>query len=169
MPNLVYNTTAANEHVSKAKRSIRTLKEQTRGIVCTLPLQYIPQRLKIEFVNLVVLWLNAVPVKTGISGVYSPCELLVRCRLDYKKHCHVLPGTYCEVHDESIPSNTMTPCTHWGIACGPAGNLQGSVKFYCLKMGCILKRWSLTPLPMLDSMIKQVNQIGLCEKQGQEF
>jgi hypothetical protein len=43
MPNLVCNTAAAKEHVSKAKHSIRTLKEQTRGIVCMLPFQDIPQ------------------------------------------------------------------------------------------------------------------------------
>jgi hypothetical protein len=78
---------AAKEHVSKAKRSIHTLKEQTRGIVCMLPFQYIPRQLKIEFVYFMVLWLNTFPVKTRILGVYSPRELLVRWCLDYKKHC----------------------------------------------------------------------------------
>ncbi len=82
MPNLVCNTTAAKDHVSKAKHSIHTLKERMRGIVCMLPFQYILQQFKIEFVYFVVMWLNAFPVKTGISGVYSPCELLVR-HLDY--------------------------------------------------------------------------------------
>jgi hypothetical protein len=43
MPNLVCNTAASKEHFSKAKRSIRTLKEQPRGIVSTLPFQYIPR------------------------------------------------------------------------------------------------------------------------------
>ncbi len=169
MLNLLCNTTAAKEHVSKAEHSIHMLKERTRGIVCTLPFQYIPGCLKIEFVYFVVLWLNAFPVKTGISGVYSPRELLVGWRLDNKKHYCVLLGTYCKVHDEHIPSNTMTPRMHWGIAGGPTGNFQGSVKFYCLRTGCILKRWSFTLLPMPDSMIKRVNQIGLREKQEQEF
>jgi hypothetical protein len=112
LPSLVCNTTAAKEHVSKAERSIRTIKEQNRGIICTLPFEYIPRQLKIEFIYFVVLWLNAFLVKTGISAVYSPQELLVRWRLDYKKHCQVLPGTYCKAHDEPIPSNTMTPCMH---------------------------------------------------------
>jgi hypothetical protein len=43
MPNVVCNTTATKEHVSEAKHSICTLKERTRGIVCTLPFQYIPR------------------------------------------------------------------------------------------------------------------------------
>ena len=86
-----------------------------------------------------VFWLNAFPVKTGISGVYSPQELLVRWHLDYNKHCRVLPGTYCEVHDEPVPSNTMTSRTHAVTAMRPTGNLHGSVKFYCLTTGRILK------------------------------
>jgi hypothetical protein len=154
MPNLVCNTTAAKKHVSEAEHLICMLNERTRGIVCTLLFQYIPQRLKVEFVYFVVLWLNAFPVKTGVSELYSPHELLVWWRPDYKKHCRVLPGRYCKVHNEPIPSNTMTPRTHWGIVCGPTKNLQGSVKFYCVRTGCILKRRSFTPLPMPDSMIK---------------
>jgi hypothetical protein len=39
---LVCNTTAEKEHVSKAKRSIQTIKEHTRGMICTLPFTYIP-------------------------------------------------------------------------------------------------------------------------------
>jgi hypothetical protein len=77
-----------------------------------------------------------IPVKNGILAAFSPQELLVRWRMDYSKHCRVLPGTYCEVHDKPSPLNTMTPRMH---TMGPTGNLQGTVKFFCLTMGCILK------------------------------
>jgi hypothetical protein len=63
----------------------------------------------------------------------------------------------------------MTMCTHKCIACGPTGNLQGSVKIYCLKTDCILKRRSFTPLPMPDWIIKRIDHIRLREKQGREF
>jgi hypothetical protein len=139
MPCVECNTTAAKENVSEAERTIRTIKEQTRGLLGTLPFQHLPRRMKIEFIYFMVLWLNAFPVKNGISSMFSPRELLVRWRLDYTKHCRVLPGTYCEVHDEPLPSNTMTPWTHEAIAMGPTGNLQGSVKFFCLATGHILK------------------------------
>jgi hypothetical protein len=52
---------------------------------------------------------------------------------------------------------------------GPTGNLQGTVKFFCLTTGCILKQRSFTPYPMLDRVIKRVNAIGLREKQGHTF
>ncbi len=127
LPTVECNTTAAKEHVSKVEHSIRTVKERTRGLIGTLPFDNIPQQMKIGFVYFIVLWLNAFPVKTGVSLIYSPWELLVRWHLDYKKHCRVLPGTYCKVHDEPLPSNMMVPRTHEGIALGPTGNLQGNV------------------------------------------
>jgi hypothetical protein len=90
---VVCNTSAAKEHMSEAKRSIGTIKEQARGIIGTLPFDYIPRQLKIEFIYFVILWLNVFPVKTGLSTICLPRELLVRWKLDYKKHCRVLPGT----------------------------------------------------------------------------
>jgi hypothetical protein len=125
--------------------------------------------MKIEFVYFIVLWLNAFPVKSGISVVYLPGELIVRWRLDYKMHCRMLPGTYCEVHDEPTPTNTMAWQTNECIALGPMGNLQGSIKFYCLTTGRVLKRRSFTPMPMPDWVIKQVDAIGEREGQGRTF
>ena len=72
MLQVVCNMTAAKEHVSKAERNIRTIKEHTRGIIGTLPFKYIPRRLKMEIKYFVMLWLNAFPVKTGVSSVHSP-------------------------------------------------------------------------------------------------
>jgi hypothetical protein len=169
VPQLECNTTAAKEHVSKAERGIQTIKECTRGVIATLPFKNIPRRMKIKFVYFVVLWLNAFPVRSGVSMVHLPRELLVQWKLDYKRHCRVVPGTYCKVHDEPLPSNTMVARTHEGIAVGPMGNLQGSVKFFCLKTNRILKRRSFTPLPMPDRVIKHVNYIGKREKQGCAF
>ena len=123
LPNLECNTTTAKEHVSEAEQTIRTIKERTRGLLATLPFSHMPRRMNIKFVYFIVLWLNAFPVKSGISSTFSPRELLVRWRLDYKKHCRVLPGTYCEVHDEPVPTNMMTTRTHKCIALGPTGNL----------------------------------------------
>ena len=124
LPTLECNTTAAKEHVSKAERTIRTMKERTRGLIAMLPFSHIPRRMKIEFVYFVVLWLNAFPVRSGVSTTYSPRELVMRRKLDYKKHCQVLPGSYCKVHNEPVPTNTMVARTHACIALGPMGNLQ---------------------------------------------
>jgi hypothetical protein len=169
MPTIEFNTTAAKEHVSKAERTIRTLKEWVRDLLAVQPFEHIPKRVKIEFAYFIVLWLNAFPVRTGILLKYLPQELLVRWRFDYKKHCRVLPGTYCEAHNEPVPLNSMEPQTHEMITLGPTGNLQGSVKFYWLNTGWVLKCRSFTPMPMPDCIIKRVNAIGQREGQGHEF
>jgi hypothetical protein len=169
MPSIECNTTAAKEHVSEAERTIRMLKERVRGLLNTLPFENLPRRMKIEFIYFMVLWMNAFPVKSGVSDKISPCELLLRWRLNYKKHCRVEPGTYCEVHDEPTPTNTMAPRTHAAIALGPTGNLQGSVKFYCITTGRKMKRRSFTPMPMPDHVIQRVNAIGKQERQGRTF
>jgi hypothetical protein len=167
MPTVECNTTAAKEHVSEAERMIRTVKEKIRGLLATLPFSHVPKRMKIDFIYFVILWLNAFSVKSGISQTISPRELLMHWRLDYKKHCRVQQGTYCEVHDEPVPTNTVAWRFHEAIALGPTGNLQGSVKFYCINNGRVLKCRSFTPMPMPDRVIKQVNKIGEREREGQ--
>ncbi len=139
--------------MSKAKRTIQMIKEQVQGIIATMPFADIPRRVKIKFIYFVILWHNTFLVKTWILSCFLPRELLVGWKLDYKKHCRVLPGSYCKVHDKPSLSNTMVPCTHKAIALGPTGNLQGSVKFYCLKTRRVLKCWEFTPLPMPNYII----------------
>ena len=169
LPSVECNPTAAKEHVSEAERTIRTLKERTRGLLATLPFENMPRRMKIKFVYFMVLWMNAFPVKSGVSDKILPRELLLRWRLNYKKHCRVEPGTYCEVHNEPTLTNTMSPRMHEAIVLGPTGNLQGSVKFYCIHMERVLKRRSFTPMPMPDHVIRRVNAIGKREGQGRAF
>jgi hypothetical protein len=58
---------------------------------------------------------------------------------------------------------------HKGIVLGPMGNLQGSVKIYCINTGRVLKCRSFTPMPMPDHVIKHINAIGKKEGQGHAF
>jgi hypothetical protein len=155
--------------MSEAEQGIRMIKERVRGLIMMLPFEHILGRMKIEFIYFCILWLNVFPVHSGISAMHSPRELMVRWKLDYKRHCQVVPGTYCEVHNEPMPSNTMAPRTHAAIELGPTGNMQGSVKFYCMNTGRVLKRRSFTPMAMPDRVITCINSIGLCKKQGREF
>ena len=166
MPSIECNTTAAKEHVSEAEQTIRMVKERIHGLLVTLPFSHIPKSIKIEFFYFVILWLNAFPVKSRISQTISPQELLMSWHFDYKNHCRVQPGTYCEVHDKPVPTNTMAWRAHKAIALGPTGNLQGSVRFYCINTGRVLKCCSFTPMPMPNRVIKRVNKTGEREGQG---
>ena len=107
-----------------------------------------------------VLWLNAFPANSGVSETLSPREIVHRHKLDFAKHCKSPFGTYCEIHDELVPTNTMTTRSTLAIVLGPTGNLQGTYKFLCLATRKKVKRRAFAPYPMPDSVIKKVEAYG---------
>ena len=105
-------------------------------------------------------------VKSAVYETFSSREILLRLRMDAKKHCRVLPGSYYDVHKEPNPSNTTVGRTHKGIALGPTRNIQGSLKFYCLNTGRVLKQRDFTKIPIPTAVISKVDKIGKKENQG---
>ncbi len=67
LPNVAINTTAAREHVGEIERKIRVIKERARGTINTLPYLQLPRLMIIELMHLCVMWMNAFPMKSGIS------------------------------------------------------------------------------------------------------
>jgi len=128
LPNVIINTTAAQEHYGEIERKIRMIKERARGMVNTLPYPQLPRLMTIELMHFCVMWMNAFPVKSGVSEKWSPGELISRHKLNVKLHCKTPFGAYCEVHTDPDTTNTMEPRTKWGICLGPTGNMQGSYK-----------------------------------------
>jgi hypothetical protein len=58
---ITLNTTAASEHVPEIERQIRVIKERARDIWSTLPFNRVHNRIVVELISFVVLWLNASP------------------------------------------------------------------------------------------------------------
>jgi hypothetical protein len=120
-----------------------------------------PRLILIELIYHVVLWLNAFPLKnSGVSANLSPHELVIRHKLDFVKHCRAQFGSYCEVHDEPIPTNSMISRTTHAIVLGPTGNLQGTYKFFSLETGKKIKRRQFSSYPMPDTVIARVERYG---------
>ncbi len=115
------------------------IKERGRGILNTLLFKKMPQIMLIELIYHVVLWLNAFPMKSGVSETLSPREIVMRHKLDFTKHCRAQFGSYCKAHDEPVPTNTMVTCSAPAIVLGPMGNLQGTYKFFSLETGKKIK------------------------------
>ena len=105
----VVNTSAAREHVTEIERQIRTTKEHCRAVVSTLQFEIIPKLMVTNIVYFVVLWLNAFSVQNGVFKDHSPSSIVIHTKMNWKRHCKVLFGTYCEVYGEPDPSNDMTP------------------------------------------------------------
>jgi hypothetical protein len=158
------NTTVASEHVQAIERQIHVVKERARAIWSTLPFNRVSNRIIVELINFVVLWLNA-PPSSGISQTYSPRTIMTGITLDYKKHCRLLFGAYVETHGDNKPSNTLKERTRAAICLGPTANFQGSYKFLCLRTGRRIARKQFQELPMPASIIEAVEALADRDKQ----
>jgi hypothetical protein len=157
---VILNTTATSEHVPEIERKIRVVKERARAIWSTLPFNAIPNRMIVELVNFVVLWLNAFPPSSGVSKIYSPRTIMTGAMLDCSKHRKLPFGAYVETHEENKPTNNMKERTRAAICMGPPKNLQGSYKFLCLRTGRRITRKQFKELPMPTSVIKAVESLA---------
>ena len=103
------NTTAALEHAPEIEREIRVIKEQHRALMATLPFDSLPGRILIESIAFIVMWLNAFPSKNSSSFHFSPRAILTNTTLDWKHHCQVPFGSYCQVYMDTAPHNSPMP------------------------------------------------------------
>ncbi len=56
-----------SEYVGKVRHTLQVIKEHARASTSGLAYHHIPNRMLIEMINYVVLWLNTFPTKNGIS------------------------------------------------------------------------------------------------------
>ena len=135
------------------------IKERTHACRHTLPFEVLPRLLIVEMINNCAFWLNMFPAKGGDTNV-SLSTLMTGVKLDYVKHCRLPFGSYVQVHDEPIPTNSPTTRKIRAITLGPNGNLQGGYKFLNLRTGKKIMRGNCTHLPMPIEVIERVNEIG---------
>jgi hypothetical protein len=89
LPNVILNTTSAQEHMGEIKRKIQVVKERARSMINILPYKLLPKIVIIKLMHFCVMWMNSFPVKSGISEKWSPREIMSRHKLDAKMHCKV--------------------------------------------------------------------------------
>ena len=153
------NLTSANEHEPFIERRIRVIKERVRSIRHSLPFQTIPKVILTHMVFYAVKLLNYFPVKGGVSEIYGPKAIMSGEVLDFKKIS--LPfGSYCQVHEEKLPQNSLASRTIRAISLGPSGNAQGGHRFFTLNTSKVITRRSWDVIPMPKSVVDRANFIG---------
>ena len=160
---LVYiNTTAAREHVGEIECRIHIIKERCRAIIGTLPYSYYHKQVIIHLMYFVIMFLHVIPdPKNGVSGQFSPREIVTGRKLSAKLHCRVLFGEYIEASQDDVVTNDATKLRKHGcLALGPTGNEQGSIYAFDLKTGKVVTRRTFDRLPMPDRVLKIVNEWG---------
>ena len=101
------NIVSRDEHVPRAERNVRTIKDRLRGTLASLPFQKIPNRMLIELAFGQVFWLNAFPNKYGISKTLSPRAIMTGKEIDFKNTCESSLDNTCK-----HTSNIQTTCTN---------------------------------------------------------
>jgi hypothetical protein len=104
--------------------------------------------------------LNYFPVKGGVSEIYGPKASMSGKVLDFKKNS--LPfGSYCQVHEEKLPPNSLVNRNLGAISLRPSGNAQGEHNFFTLNTSQVItycQSWDVIPMP--KSVVDRVNFIG---------
>jgi hypothetical protein len=167
LPELMYelpgaptlNHPSANEHKPYIERRIRVVKERTRAVQHSIPFTQIPAKMLTHMVFFVVKLLNYFPAKGGVLAQYSPKTIMSGQTLNYKQ-CSLPFGTYCQVHEEDGPRNSLLARTSGAISVGPSSNRQGGHLFLSLNTNRIITRRSWTVLPMPQAVIDKVNSLA---------
>ncbi len=123
----------------------------------SLPFTTIPVKMLTHMTFFVVKMLNYFPIKGSISSHYSPKTIMSGETMNYKQ-CSLPFGSYCKVHEEDGPCNSLAAHTQGAISLGPSSNRQGDQLFLSLNTGKVLLRRS-SPLPMPSNVIQWVNDM----------
>ena len=154
------NVTAANEHVTPVERRIKVVKERCRATHHSLPFPRVTSYMTISMVLFNGRMLNNFPSKGGVSDRFSPRMLLTGENLDAKIDLPLEFCSYCQVHENDEPRNTMVARTQAALSMGPSGNKQGGQNFMSLRTGLKLVRFSWDELPMPDTVVGRVRQLA---------
>ena len=153
-------TVGAGDHVSKAERKIRTIKERLRSIIASLPYR-LPDKCVKDLVMFVVNRINIQPYAGGGNFNLSPRVLFTGKKIDAIKELTLSFGDYAEVRDPKARSNHPDDArTESAIALYPIGNDNGSWRFLCLQNNSYITRSQFKRLPTPDVVINRVNQLA---------
>ena len=104
------NLANAQEHVPEDKCNNHILKE----CICTtyhgIPYKMLPQTIICYMVMETTATLYYFPAKGGCSNYFSLQEILLRVKLDHKKHCPMPLLSYVLAHNEPTLTNTAQAC-----------------------------------------------------------
>ena len=81
------NTAAPGEHVGEIERAHQDIKNRCRAVLSLLPYDYYHRQIIIHLVKFVVMMINCVPSKLGITQQMSPRELVTQLKLDCATQC----------------------------------------------------------------------------------
>jgi hypothetical protein len=154
------NFTNTLDHVPRAERNNRTIKERVWVAYHRLPYKALPRTLIRYLVITQASQLSLFPAKGRISPYYSLRTILGLPVLDYEKHCAVPFGAYVQANHETNQTNSNAARKIDAIYLCPAINMQGGHELYDLNSNRAITRARGTQIPVTDVGIKAIEQIA---------
>ena len=146
-------------HVGTVEVAIRTVKEQARGIVHTLPYR-LPKILQKDLIAFVTQRLNMLPSKRGYVGMPA-IQAFTGVRVNLDKEARVAFGEYCQTVTPNLAStsrkNDVSFARTEGCIALSNASRHGHVYFYCLRTRSRITRTKWTSLPLSGELIAMIN------------
>ena len=161
------NKTGAHDHIPEVERQIQVIKDRMRAHHTNLPFPRFTRRTTIELAKYVVMFLNSLPSKSGLSKTQIPCKIMTGKALDWNKSCKLHLGAYVQVHDNMKVTKTLEERTQGAIYLGTTGNIQGTYNFFSLRSGKNITRGKFIEVTTPNIVMKQVAEIALSEKKNE--
>ena len=152
---------AKEEHVGDIERNTRYLKEKCRQLRHALPFEQIPGVIIVRMVQVCTTTLNMFPRRGG-STHYSPSMIVTNQGVSMDQ-LRIRFGSYVQVWEPSTQTNSMKPRSRGAIALGPSPTSTTGYVFMALDTGKIIIRSQFKEIPMTESVIARVNQLGSTE------
>ena len=122
----------------EVERMIRTVKQRLRSVTSDFTFSPIPNMVRIYSVYYVIMMINAFPQDQGVTGGFSPRELVTGRIINYLRDCRATVGAYIEASRDAMVTNVQDNRTHPCIVLGASGNRQGSIKCFDLETGKVV-------------------------------
>ena len=162
--NIRLNPAAAEAHVHEIERSNRTTKERVRVQYHRLPYDRMPKWMWIKLVEVVIKWLNAFPIKGGISPYLSPRSIVTGRPMDYNKQCVATFGQYVLASTDTKARNSNKARRLDCIYLKPMENDQGGHELMDLTSRQVITRHDFDVVPVTPGVIRRVEE--LADKDG---
>ena len=154
--------TGRDEHDGVIERSVRVVKERSRCTCNSLPYRYYPKIMTNSMVENVINWLNAFPMKSGISQTMGPSTIVLgKPAPDVSRKCAVF-GSY--VMGFTRTKNDMTERSEKAISLGTQKD-SGAHYFMSLRSGKRIKCHRWEELPITQEIIDRVEDLAREENQ----
>ena len=136
------------------------MKERIRCILNTPPYPRVPRLMVTTAAEIANAMLNDVPDFDGVSSTISPATIITGRPPTNVAYLCLDFGDYIHLTVETLPYNSMKPCTIPCIALRPTLNSQGSYYFMDLHTGrhCHGRTWQR--LPITANVISAVNKLA---------